>query len=132
MQQDRTPINRWVDFKVKRNVLVFLVKGVDEVGFFDEPSVMGDDVIAAYEKYSSSLQQSSCLVVVEAATAPSPLIRLIYRIFKACRKKGGTLYVCDFPDEFQISLSTLALTEQPGFRLRPDEESVLDEINAPK
>ena len=65
---------------------------------------------------------------IETRVATSLLIRILYRLFRECRKSRGDLYVCGFPSEYMISLSTLGLTELPGFRLKPTEEAAIEEI----
>jgi hypothetical protein len=128
---DRQPLNSWVDYSVTDGVTVFAIKGTDEADFFENPSGIADEVLAKYEELSSAPNgRRSCVAVVEASVAPSSLIRLIYRLFKACHKKHGTLYVCKFPEEYMVSLSTLALSGQPGFETRATEEMAVKEILA--
>jgi hypothetical protein len=127
---DRVSINKWVDLENRDGITVFAIRGGDDASFFDSAATIADQVIAKYEEVAPTAAGPSCIVLVEVSIAPSPVIRLLYRLFKACRKRGGTTYVCNFPEEYMVSLSTLALTEQPGFRLRPNVEMAIDDIRA--
>lgn len=126
---ERTAVNRWVEVDAARRVPVFYILGGNDVEFFDNPAAIGDALVAKYEELAKASGMASCVAVIESTYAPSPLIRLIYRLYKACRRHAGVLYVCGFPEDYLISLSTIALSEQDGFELRPSLESALLELD---
>lgn len=118
-------VNEYVD----NGVLVFEVHDVESAEFFDDPAAITDEVVKSYEAHvDSGAVSPSCVVVIKARSAPSPLIRLIYRLFKACRKRRASLFVCDFPDEYIVSLRTLALMDQEGFEIARTREDAVRRI----
>jgi len=125
---DRQPLNKWVDYATDAGVLVIAIKLADEADFFEKPEDMTKAILDLY-KHESELQNNpSCIAVIETPVATSLLIRILYRLFRECQKHRGDLYVCSFPREYMISLSTLGLTELPGFHLKPTEEAAVEEI----
>jgi hypothetical protein len=128
--KDLEPIDRWFGHAVKDGVLVISIQLAEEAELFDNPDHVTDEILQAYNTVTASLQNRSCVVVTKTQAATSQLIRILYRLYRECQKNHGNLYVCEFPQEYMISLSTLGLTELPGFRLRATEVDAVSDAQA--
>jgi hypothetical protein len=116
---------QWFDHQIDDGVLILSIKLSEEGEFFDNPDQIVAEVLSAYGAATASVENPSCVVVIEAEIATSPLLRLLYLLYRECQKKRGGLYVCNFPQEDMISLNTLGLTEYPGFHLKPSRQDAV-------
>ena len=87
-------------------------------------------VIDAYKKNrpQAHADRRGCVIVIDSATAGSPLIRTLLELYKTVTSDGGHLRVVDYPPEFRDSLSTLGFRSLPGFAHSGNKEEALAEI----
>lgn len=128
--KDLDPKDRWFEKTTPNGVLVISIRLEEEAEFFDNPDAVTEKILDTYREAAKELRHPSCVVVIKTDVASSQLIRILYQLYRECQKNHGNLYVCEFPQEYMISLSTLGLTELPGFRLRATESDALREAQA--
>lgn len=77
---------------------------------------------------------SSCVVVITADTAGSPLVRALFDLWEEVTRGGrgpGQLICASYPDDYIVSLTALGLPTLPGFRLAKDEEEAIKILTKP-
>jgi len=110
----------------KDGVIVVSIRIGEEAEAFDNPDRIVESILTSYRESVTIHKSSSCIAVIETRVATSQLIRMLFQLYRECQKHKGQLYVCKFPEEYMISLSTLGLTELPGFHLAESEKAARD------
>ena len=87
-------------------------------------------VIDAYKskRPETHANRHGCVIVIDADTAGSPLIRALLELYKTVTVDGGHLRVVDFPLEFRDSLNTLGFRTLPGWGYSISKEEALKDI----
>ncbi len=81
----------------------------------------------AFEKLAGQkqAQTGSCVVVITAETAGSPLVRALYELYKLVFAKGGQVICVGYPAEYIDSLITIGLPALDGFSLASEEDQAV-------
>ena len=89
------------------------------------------ELLDAYEitRQDGQIENPSCLVVLVATTAGSPLLRALFELYQRVQSERGELICVDFPTDYLASLTSLGLTELRGFRLSHSRDEALDALN---
>ena len=70
------------------------------------------------QAYESEERDAPCIVVIEADTGGSPLVRALFALYNSVTKaRGHHLVIVGYPLEYLHSLNALGLTALPKFRL---------------
>ena len=72
----------------------------------------------------------SCVVVMDADTAGSPLIRALYELYKTVTAKGGRLGVVQFPIDYIPSLSALGMLRLDDFKLSGERDEAIQQLTS--
>jgi hypothetical protein len=116
------PNSKPFEVRTKNGIVVISIKLGEEAEAFDDTDRIAEHVVNAYREASVLIGKASCVAVIETRVATSQLIRIVFQLYRECQRHHGRLYVCKFPEEYMISLSTLGLTELPGFELAENED----------
>ena len=93
------------------------------------------ELVKRYEAESAkddSVKTNSCIIIIEADTAGSPLVRALFELYKTVYAGSGQVICVGFPPDYIDSLTTLGLTGLPGFSLANNKEEGLFRLNGPK
>jgi hypothetical protein len=123
-------ISDWIDVSFADGFPVVLVKQGAELDFIENPPELAARLEEVYERLVSKHKVSTCLMIFEPRVAPSALVRLIAKLYKACKRKNASFYLAEYPSEYLISLSVLGLPQQPLFRLRRTRAQALAEMQS--
>ena len=91
-----------------------------------EPASESNPPLTENEKATSP----SCVVVLNASTAGSPLLKALRNIHSRVSADKGLLSVVGFPTRFIALLNSLGLPSFEDFKLNRDKESAVAEIRA--
>ena len=86
------------------------------------------------DRYSQMLQdpdlkdERSCVVVIDADTAGSPLVRALFELYKVVTRANGKLVVGCYPEHYIESLSALLLPALGGFSLAASRTDALNAV----
>ena len=92
---------------------------------------LSEELVGAYQKETGkngSANTGSCVVIIEAQTAGSPLVRALFELYKTVSADGGQVICIGFPSDYIDSLTTLGLTALPGFTLAGKKEEALSKL----
>jgi hypothetical protein len=87
-------------------------------------------LIEEYKKQMQDPQTTmrSCVVVIKAETAGSPLVRALFELYKEVNAGTGQVVVASFPADYIDSLTFLGLTDLDGFETARDETAALAQL----
>jgi hypothetical protein len=71
---------------------------------------------------------NSCVVVIHADTAGSPLVRSLFELYKVVKQAGGEVICANYPPDYLAGIATLGLPDLPGFILVPDKRAALKKL----
>jgi hypothetical protein len=95
----------------------------------DAAKVLSEEVSREYEKAKGTEPTArSCLVVIVADTAASPVVKALFELYRAVGAVGGSVGVVGYPAEFIDSINSLGLPSLAGFDLFPTEDEALSEL----
>ncbi len=91
-------------------------------------------LVKAYEEESAkdaSVKTNSCIVMIEAETAGSPIVRALFELYKTVYAGSGQVICVGYPQDYIDSLTTLGLTGLAGFSLANTKQEALGRLNKP-
>lgn len=94
-------------------------------------TVLSDELVNTYKQAADSnaaLATRSCVVVIKAETAGSPLVRALFELYRTVYAGGGQVICVDFPSDYIDSLTTLGLTTLPGFSLAGNKDEAISRL----
>jgi len=94
--------------------------------------LLSKSVVTMYEtlvnQEGSSDQGRSCILIIVAKTAGSPIVRAVFELYKVVTDAGGELMVVDYPSAYSESLTGLGILALPGFSLAPNLEDAMSRL----
>lgn len=115
-----------------RGVVVLQVSYGPELMLAQSAStVLSEELVNTYKQeanQSTALVTQSCVVVIEAETAGSPLVRALFELYRTVYAGGGQVICVHFPSDYIDSLTTLGLTTLPGFSLAGSKEEAISRL----
>lgn len=91
---------------------------------------LAEELTGAYKALKEE-KGPECVVVIQASTAGSPLIRALLELYKTVTANGGQLRLVDYPLEFRDSLAALGFRSLPGFAHAATIDKAVEELAAP-
>jgi hypothetical protein len=94
-------------------------------------TVLSEELVKTYKQaadQNTALVTTSCVVVIKAETAGSPLVRALFELYRTVYASGGQVICVDFPSDYIDSLTTLGLTALPGFSLAGSEDEAISRL----
>ena len=82
----------------------------------------------AQEKKPEKTTTPSCVIVLNAKAAGSPLLKALYNLYQHVFQQGGQVKVVGFPPDFIALLNSTGLTSFRGFSLVYDVPTALRQI----
>jgi len=76
-------------------------------------------------KKAGTARTGSCVVVIKAETAGSPLVRALFELYKAVTAEGGQVICVGYPSDYIDSLTELGLPSLHGFSLAASQEAAI-------
>lgn len=116
---------------VERGIPVLTMNYDAERMFQEEASKeLSSQLVDAYESLleEKELQTKSCIVLVEAETAGSRLVRALFELFKRVVSEGRQLICVDYPADYIYSLTSLGLPALEGFSLASTKEEAISRL----
>ena len=83
------------------------------------------------EKKAIASLKKLCVVVIEAKTVGSPLLRALFELYKKIAAEGGEVRVAGFPPDYKEVLNALGMSALRGFSLSRSEDEALKELAPP-
>ena len=92
---------------------------------------LSERLVTVYRDHiSGKSAPKSCIIVIAADTAGSPLVRALFELYKVVKADDGQLYCVSYPDAYIDSLTSLGLTVLPGFYLCTSMTEALAKVKA--
>jgi hypothetical protein len=101
-------------------VVLKISYGPDQMFQRETAMRLSEQLLSAYTTWIDKEgveDRKSCITVIEAQTAGSPLVRGLFDLYKAVRRKDGQLICANYPADYLESITTLGLPALPGFIL---------------
>jgi hypothetical protein len=117
---------------VEDGVRVLIVSyGPEQMFQRDASSTLSRKLVSEYHDLGSlHLSSSSCVVVIEAQTAGSALLRALFELYKEVTGIGGQLICAGYPSDYLEGITSSGLSELPGFILASDKREALKKASA--
>jgi len=80
------------------------------------------------QKTNDSARTGSCVVVITAETAGSPLVRALFELYKVVTAEGGQVICVGYPSDYIDSLTELGLPSLDGFSLATSQQAAIETL----
>jgi len=88
-----------------------------------------DELVGEYnDLLEKGAKTRSPVVIIEASTAGSPLVRALFDLYKTVEAGGGQVIVVGYPSQYIASLTALGLTALPGFFTTNSKQDALTRL----
>ncbi len=117
-----------IEYEFKRGVPVITVGyGPEQMLKIDVAKDLSTRMIETYDELTGQrgIETGSCVVVITAETAGSPLVRALFELYKLVFAKGGQVICVGFPADYIQALITIGMPALEGFSLGSDEEQAV-------
>lgn len=109
--------------------------GADQMFLPQSSQTLSEKLLALYRQEVSDQPDKpalkGCIIVINADSAGSPLVRALFELYKVVNADGGQLFCVSYPDDYIDSLTSLGLTVLPGFHLAASKAEALKKLRTP-